>query len=169
VTISGKQFEVDVSPETLAKTTLEHAKSGDRVNLERAMRLTDRIDGHLVSGHVDGKGVIKARSEKGGYLIVAVATHADLTRYMIPKGSVAVDGISLTINVCNRDQFEVSIIPHTAAATTIGFKRIGDPVNIEADMIGKYVERFLSSGRTGAGDRDGAAIDLQFLAKHGYL
>jgi riboflavin synthase len=169
VAISGRNFEVDVSPETLAKTTLERIRVGERVNIERAMRLNDRIDGHLVSGHIDGKGIITAKYEKGGYLILTVSAGELLTRYMIQKGSVAVDGISLTINECNRSQFDVSIIPHTAALTTVGFKQTGDEVNIETDMLGKYVERFVNERYLAGDKRAGKGIDLQFLAKHGYL
>jgi riboflavin synthase len=169
VAISGRNFEVDVSPETLAKTTLERIRVGEHVNIERAMRLNDRIDGHLVSGHIDGKGIITAKYEKGGYLILTVSAGELLTRYMIQKGSVAVDGISLTINECNRSQFDVSIIPHTAALTTVGFKQAGDEVNIETDMLGKYVERFVNERYLAGDKRAGKGIDLQFLAKHGYL
>jgi len=165
VAIAERRFEVDVSPETLAKTTLGTATVGQRANIERAMRLSDRIDGHLVSGHIDGVGRIATRTAKGDYTLIDVAAPPALMRYMIKKGSVAVDGISLTINDCGENRFDVSVIPHTAVLTTLGLKKIGDPVNIETDMIGKYVERFLSRP-----DGDGAAgIDRNFLAKHGYL
>jgi riboflavin synthase len=169
VAVSGRQFQVDVSPETQARTTLSAIRPGERVNIERAMRLNDRIDGHLVSGHIDGKGIIKAKHTQGGYLIVTIGADGALTRYMIEKGSVAVDGISLTINQCSAKQFEISIIPHTAAVTTIGLKGTGDEVNIETDMIGKYVERFMHGGYSGKDDQPGGGIDLQFLGKHGYL
>jgi riboflavin synthase len=171
VTVTEHRFEVDVSPETLTKTTLGAATTGDRVNIERAMRLSDRIDGHLVSGHVDGIGRIRALTAKGNYTLISVAAPPELLRYMIQKGSVAVDGISLTINDCGENRFDVSVIPHTAALTTLGRKRIGDPVNIETDMIGKYVERFLNHpGGDAASARDNTAgIDRSFLAKHGYL
>jgi riboflavin synthase len=165
VQITARRFDVDVSPETLARTTLGAARVGERVNLERALRLSDRIDGHLVSGHIDDTGVIDGREAAGNAVIVAVAVPVALTRYMIVKGSVAVDGISLTINSLEPDHFSVSIIPHTAELTTIGFKRKGERVNIETDMIGKYVEKFLS-GRTDS-PRPGVTIDL--LAKAGYI
>lgn len=168
VALTGKRFEVDVSPETLAKTTFGKAKIGDRVNLERALRLGDRLDGHLVSGHIDGMGVVKSKKPAGNAVVVTIGVAEPLLRYMIIKGSVAVDGISLTINDCDRNGFEVSIIPHTAKLTTIGFKDIGDLVNIETDMIGKYVERFITKmdgdKRTGE-----TSIDMQFLAKTGFL
>lgn len=168
VSLTGKRFEVDVSPETLAKTTFGKAKLGDRVNLERALRLGDRLDGHLVSGHIDGMGTVKSRKPAGNAVVVTIGVAEPLLRYMIIKGSVAVDGISLTINDCDRNGFEVSIIPHTAKLTTIGFKDIGDLVNIETDMIGKYVERFITK-MDGAKSTGETSIDMQFLAKTGFL
>ena len=172
VKIKVTQFEVDLSPETLATTTFDKAKRGDRLNLERAMRLSDRIDGHLVSGHVDGIGSIKQQEKLGNAIMLTIVVPKALARYMIRKGSVAVDGISLTINACDDNSFTVSIIPHTARLTTVGMKQKGDPVNIETDMIGKYVEQFT---RGSAAARDGqqttasSRIDREFLAKSGYL
>jgi len=168
VQISARRFEVDVSPETLAKTTLGAATVGERVNLERALRLSDRVDGHLVAGHVDGTGVIDGREAAGNAVVVAVAVPSALTRYMILKGSVAVDGISLTINSLEPTRFTVSIIPHTAGLTTIGFKRKGERVNIETDMIGKYVEKFLSGKQDHPGPSP-PGVTLDLLAKAGYL
>jgi riboflavin synthase len=168
VAIAGRQFEVDVSPETLAKTTLGAARVGERVNLERALRLSDRIDGHLVSGHTDGTGVIDTREAAGNAVIVTVAAAETLTRYMIVKGSVAVDGISLTINQVEAGRFSVSIIPHTAALTTIGFKQKGERVNIEVDMIGKYVEKFLAA-QTGRTASPPSGVSMELLAKAGYI
>ena len=168
VSVAGKRFEVDVSPETLAKTTFGKAKIGERVNLERALRLGDRLDGHLVSGHIDGMGTVKSKKPAGNAVVVTIGVAEPLLRYMIIKGSVAVDGISLTINDCDRNGFEVSIIPHTAKLTTIGFKNIGDLVNIENDMIGKYIERFITK-MDGDKSTGGTSIDMQFLAKTGFL
>jgi riboflavin synthase len=165
VQITARRFDVDVSPETLARTTLGAARVGERVNLERALRLSDRIDGHLVSGHIDDTGVIDGREAVGNAVIVAVAVPVALTRYMIVKGSVAVDGISLTINSLEPDRFSVSIIPHTAELTTIGFKRKGERVNIETDLIGKYVEKFLS----GQADTPRPGVTIDLLAKAGYI
>lgn len=171
VLIKANRFSVDVAPETLSRTTLAKAAIGERVNLERALRLSDRLDGHLVSGHVDGIGTIKGRAKLGNALIVSISVPAALTRYIILKGSVAVDGISLTVNRLDDTGFDVSIIPHTAQLTTIGFKSIGAAVNIENDMIGKYVERFLQ--RAGAEEppreKQHRSIDLQFLAENGFL
>ena len=171
VKIDGHRFEVDVSPETLNTTTLAEAKIGDRVNLERAMRFSDRIDGHLVSGHIDGIGSIKKRETLGNAIMVTIEVAESLTRYMITKGSVAVDGTSLTINSCDAHSFSVSIIPHTAKWSTIGFKNQGDRVNIETDMIGKYVERFLSGGLQPADNRSPriSGLDTEFLIKTGFI
>ncbi|MBA3018899.1 MAG: riboflavin synthase [Proteobacteria bacterium] len=168
VMIDGKSFEVDMSPETLSKTTFGKAKIGDRVNLERALCLSDRIDGHLVSGHIDGIGSVKNIKTLGNAIIITFEVPESLSRYMIRKGSVAVDGISLTINNCDHGSFEVSIIPHTAKLTSIGFKKIGDHVNIETDMIGKYVERFMRNDNEEQKARK-SSIDKQFLAKSGFL
>lgn len=168
VAVSGRQFEADVSPETLARTTFGSVRVGERVNLERALRLSDRIDGHLVSGHTDGTGVIDSRETVGNVVMVTVAAAETITRYMILKGSVAVDGISLTINRLEAGRFSVSIIPHTAALTTIGFKQKGDPVNIEVDLIGKYVEKFLSA-RNSSPSAPPAGVSMEVLAKAGYV
>ena len=132
------------------------------------MRLGDRLDGHLVSGHIDGMGTLKSKKPAGNAVVVTIEAAEPLLRYMIIKGSVALDGISLTINHCDRSGFEVSIIPHTAKLTTIGLKNIGDLVNIETDMIGKYVERFITKmdDETNTGK---TSIDMQFLAKSGFL
>lgn len=168
VAVAGRQFEADVSPETLAKTTLGSVRVGERVNLERALRLSDRIDGHLVSGHTDGTGVIDSREAAGNAVVVTVRVPEALTRYMIVKGSVAVDGVSLTINRLEAGRFSVSIIPHTGKLTTIGFKAKGDPVNIEVDLIGKYVEKFLAA----RSDRPAGApsgVSMELLAKAGYV
>ena len=171
VKISAKQFEVDLSPETLATSTFNKSRRGDRLNLERAMRLSDRIDGHLVSGHVDGVGLIQQLEKRANAIVVTIAVPEALSRYMIRKGSVAVDGISLTINTCDAGSFTVSIIPHTAGMTTIKMKQKGDAVNIETDMIGKYVERFLRGESMPDGEKTTAShgIDMEFLAKSGFL
>ena len=171
VKLSGKKFEVDLSPETLAASTFNTAKLGDRLNLERAMRLSDRIDGHLVSGHIDGIGVIKKKQKLGNAIIITIAVPEALSRYMINKGSIAVDGISLTINACESKSVSVSIIPHTAEITTIGLKQNGDPVNIETDMIGKYVERFTRGDSTHSSEKTTASsgVTMESLAKSGFL
>jgi riboflavin synthase len=171
IKIDGKRIETDLSPETLKASTFGKAKLGDRLNLERAMRLSDRIDGHLVSGHIDGIGIVKNREKQGNALVLTVEVPEAVSRYMIHKGSVAVDGVSLTINASDAESFSVQIIPHTAGATTIGLKQNGDPVNIETDMIGKYVERFLRGASVQKSEKGNASsgIDMEFLAKAGFL
>jgi riboflavin synthase len=169
VAIDGRRFQADISPETLERTTFKQAKTGDRVNLERALILSDRIDGHLVSGHVDGIGSIRSKKQVGNAILVAIEIPLWMSRYIIAKGSISVDGISLTVNTCNPGGFEVSIIPHTANLTTIGLKRSGEAVNIETDMIGKYVERFIAVYQSDSKKTGGSTIDKNFLAKTGFL
>lgn len=136
-------FTVDVMPETVRLTNIGMLQSGDKVNLERTLRLCDGLDGHIVTGHVEGLGTIKSRVPEGIAVIVTIQTEAKLMRYILPKGSIAIDGISLTVVAVTDDAFSVSLIPHTAAETTLGFKAAGDKVNLETDIIGKYVERML--------------------------
>jgi len=170
VQISARCFEADVSPETLEKTAFKHEKIGSRVNLERALRLSDRLDGHLVAGHVDTVGRILSVSDADRWRVVSIAVPPDITRYIINKGSVAVDGISLTVNHCGRQEFSVAIIPHTGSLTTLGFKPVGALVNIETDMIGKYVERLLSTdGNTTQSSNQRSSIDMNLLARTGFL
>ncbi len=168
VSLQGARFEADVSPETAARTTFGRCRIGQRVNLERALRLSERLDGHIVSGHVDGLGVMNHRETRDNAVIVTFGVPEPLLRYMIEKGSVAIDGVSLTINALLPGQIQVSLIPHTARMTTIGFKREGDPVNIECDMIGKYVERFLT-GKPKQAHVEPSRIDRAFLEKTGFL
>ena len=170
VHLSGRRFAVDVAPETMDMATFKTAKIGDRVNLERALLLTSRLDGHIVTGHVDGEGRILSRERRSNAIIITIGVPESLGRYLIPKGSVAVDGTSLTVNTCAPDRFAVSIIPHTAGLSTVGFKEIGAAVNIETDVVGKYIERFVSRSR--GKDEPGetpSGIDLGFLAKNGFL
>ena len=136
-------FIVDVSPETLSRTNLETLSVGGRVNLERPMRLADRLGGHLVTGHVDGVGVIAAIEKQGEFTIVNFEVPADLGALLVPKGSVAVDGISLTVNSCRKRGFSVALIPFTLSHTNLRGRQVGDKVNVETDLIGKYVKSFL--------------------------
>jgi riboflavin synthase len=169
--LDDRRFAVDVSPETLKRSVLGTIRIGDRVNLERALRLSDRLDGHLVSGHVDGIGVVSERRTLANAIIITYRVPTSLSRYMIEKGSIAVDGTSLTINRCDDASFDVSIIPHTASLTTVGMKRVGETVNIETDMIGKYVERFVSHRGAGNPTDEPAegGLDMAFLAKSGFI
>lgn len=170
VRLGKNHFSVDVAPETVNRTTLKTAGPGTRVNIERAMKLSARLDGHLVSGHIDGTGTIRSITKKSNALILEVGVDPELARDMIEKGSVAVDGISLTINRCWDAGFEFSIIPHTAAATTIGFKKIGDRVNIETDMLGKYVRKILAGkGARPQAEPKNQGVSLEMLARNGFL
>ena len=168
VSWEGRTFTVDVSQETLERTTLAQRGAGDEVNLERALKLGDRLGGHLVNGHVDGRARVTARKKRGESLVFQFEVPDELGRYLIEKGSVAVNGISLTVNRCDSRSFDVNIVPHTARWTTIGSWRVGDEVNIEVDLIGKYVEKFLRNMREGSSpSADG--VDRDFLEKHGFL
>lgn len=166
VSFTGREFAADVMAETLAKTNLGRLQPGDRVNLERALRLGDRLGGHLVSGHIDGVGTIAGLERHDIATIVTVRAPREVMRYIIRKGSVAIDGTSLTVVDFGADSFRVSLIPHTAHATILGAKKIGDTVNLEGDIIGKYIER-LSGFREDAGQESN--IGLDFLAKHGFV
>lgn len=138
-----RDFSVEVSPETLSVTTLGLLTAGAPVNLERAMKLNERIGGHLVAGHVDGVGSIRSRHQEGNAIYFTIEAPQEMLRYCVVKGSITVDGISLTINDMTDRGFSVAIIPHTAKATTLGLKQVNDPVNLESDLIGKYVEHLL--------------------------
>jgi riboflavin synthase len=138
-----RSFTVDVSPETLQRTSLETLTVGSTVNLERPMRLADRLGGHLVTGHVDGVGAVAAIERQGEFTIITFEVPAPLGALLVPKGSVAVDGISLTVNVCRKQRFSVAIIPFTLRHTNLRARRVGDKVNIETDLIGKYVQSFM--------------------------
>ena len=161
VTSKNQQnFNADVSAETLSKTTLRLLQAGHKVNLEKSLRVGGFIGGHFVLGHVDAVGRILSQAQKSGSLILAVEMNDNLSRYIVEKGSVAIDGISLTVNKLEKNRFYVNIIPHTARNTTLGFKKAADLVNIETDIIGKYVEKFVNPGK---------GIDMNFLAEHGFL
>src|SRR5688572_23072350 len=136
---SGVAFDVDTSNATLAVTT--GLAAGREVNLEKSLRLADRIDGHLVSGHVDGVGTVTAFDDLGGSARLEIEAPADLARYIARKGSIAVDGVSLTVNAVEGSRFEINVIPHTRAVTTLGNLAVGTKVNLEVDMIARYVER----------------------------
>jgi riboflavin synthase len=162
------RLEMDVSEETVSRSTMGLLRSGDEVNLERALRLTDRLGGHLVSGHVDGMGRILKKEQKQESWLFRIGIDETLGRYTIEKGSVAVDGISLTINDCQDTYFEVNIIPQTAQETTLLGKKVGDSVNIETDLIGKYVEKFLFKDKSSDQQKESSAIDEDMLRKFGF-
>jgi riboflavin synthase len=167
VSRSERDFSVEVSPETLSVTTLGSFAVGLPVNLERAMKLNERIGGHLVAGHVDGVGVIRSRRQDANAIMFTIEAPQQILRYCVVKGSVTVDGISLTINGVSDNGFYVSIIPHTAKATTLGLKQVNDPVNLESDLIGKYVERLLQE--RGQLPKPTISIDKDYLQKRGLI
>jgi len=145
----GDTFRVDASSESFTKTTLGEAVPGRKVNIERAMRADDRFGGHFVLGHVDGVGRVREARREGEYLRFVVAPPPELMRYMVSKGSVAVDGVSLTINSVDADSFSLMLIPTTLSETTLVERKVGDTVNIETDIIGKHIERFIKAGSGG--------------------
>lgn len=161
VDMSASEFSSDVAVETLKVTNLGELKIGAKVNLERALQLSDRIGGHLVSGHVDAVGRIKGKREEGNGWRIFIEAPDPVLRYVIKKGSIAVDGISLTVADLDKAGFSIAMIPHTARLTTLGFKSAGDSVNLEVDIIGKYVER-LFSGRVESG------VSLEQLKNAGF-
>jgi riboflavin synthase len=142
--VSAEGLEVLAGAETLRRTTLGRLRAGLRVNLEPALRAGDRLGGHFVQGHVDGVGTLADRRDRGANLEIDVRVPVELGRYLVEKGSVAVDGISLTINAVAGATFSIALIPHTVSETTLGDRRVGDPVNLEVDMIAKYIEKLVS-------------------------
>ena len=166
--LSEGSFCVDVSKETVSRSTISLLRQGDLVNLERALRLTDRLGGHLVLGHVDGIGKILKKESQNKSWRIKIAIDKGLSRYTIGKGSIAVDGISLTINQCDERFFEVNIIPQTGVETTILRKKVGDLVNIETDLIGKYVEKFFSADRSSPMKDSQSGVDMEMLIKQGF-
>lgn len=167
--IRGRSFSADVSPETLSRTKLGLIGPGTIVNLERALKLSDRLGGHLVSGHVDCLATVASRKEIGNYTIFSFSLPSEQGRYIIEKGSITIDGVSLTVNSCGSGHFAVSVIPHTLKVTTLGTLKVGSKVNIEVDIIGKYVEKLLAPGSTMAGSDSNEGINPGFLAQHGFM
>jgi riboflavin synthase len=162
----GKSFWADVSKETIASSTLGNLKESDSVNLERAVVVGNRLDGHIVQGHVDAIGKIVDIIEQSGSREFIIEISDDLARYVVEKGSVAVDGVSLTVNSVKGNIFSVMIIPHTKLRSTFQYLTRGDKVNLEVDIIGKYVEKltFLDSDQY----KEGSKITEEFLKKHGF-
>lgn len=166
--IAGRRFEVDVSPESLSRTTLGDIGLGMMMNLERALRLSDRLGGHLVSGHVDAVTPVLARRPEGDFVRFVFAVPDGQGKYIIEKGSITINGISLTVNSCDDKTFSVAIIPHTLEVTTLGRLNQGDMVNIEVDLIGKYVEKLLLFNDSGKKPQP-SKISSAFLAEHGFF
>ena len=161
VELGKNEFSADVAVETLRVTNLGELKAGARVNLERALQLSARIGGHLVSGHVDAVGRLREKRDEGNGWRIFFDAPETVLRYVIKKGSIAIDGVSLTVADVDRAGFSIAMIPHTARLTTLGFKTAGDSVNLESDIIGKYVERLLP-GRTEGN------VTLDLLKKNGF-
>lgn len=162
VSFGKDSFTVDAIPETLERTSLGQLRTGLEVNLERALRLSDRLGGHIVSGHIDGTGAIRRIWTEDNAWWFRISAGHDILRYMVPKGSVALEGISLTIVDVDDDSFTVSVIPHTREVTTLKSKKTGDVLNIECDIIAKYTEKLVNPVR-GAGQ-----ISPSFLSEHGF-
>ncbi|MCK8817810.1 riboflavin synthase [Natroniella sulfidigena] len=162
------EFTVDVMPETLRNSSLADLKIGHEVNLERALRVGDRLGGHLVSGHIDGVGSIRAKKREDNAVVVTIAPPKELLRYIIPKGSITIDGVSLTVAQLEANTFDISLIPHTAQITILGKKNVGNKVNLEVDLIGKYVERMMEFSEEEEEGSD-SNIDINMLKDKGFL
>lgn len=166
VELDAQGFAADVSAETLARSTLGSLNRGDEVNLEKALTPTTRLGGHLVSGHVDGVGEVLERRDEGRSVRLRLRAPAELARYVAVKGSICVDGVSLTVNEVEGAVFGLNIVPHTLAETTIRRYRPGTRVNLEVDVIARYLERLLLGERAA---EPGGGLSLEFLAEHGFL
>ncbi|MGV3488494.1 MAG: riboflavin synthase [Tuberibacillus sp.] len=163
--ITHNAFTVDVMPETVKATTLKRLANSSKVNLERAMSANGRFGGHFVTGHVDGIGKIMKRTAVSNAVYYVIVTAPSLLKYMIVKGSVAVDGTSLTIFGLTDSTFTISLIPHTLSETVLGHKGVGDIVNLESDMLAKYIEKYSASNKA----QPLSSLSPSFLEKHGYL
>jgi riboflavin synthase len=157
-------IELDMSQETLQKTILSELREGDQVNLERALTLTGRLGGHIVTGHIDGIGEIIGKKKERDFLRLRIRIPESISRYVVQKGSIAIDGISLTVNECQGAEIQLTLIPYTIEKTTLLDKKVGDQVNVETDILGKYVEKLL-----GQGDKESVKVDLSFLKEHGFI
>ncbi|WP_010251465.1 riboflavin synthase [Acetivibrio cellulolyticus] len=161
------QFTADVMPETMRKTGLENLKVGNSVNLERALRLVDRLGGHIVTGHIDGTGVLVDRAAEDNAIWLTIEANPHILKYIIMKGSVALDGTSLTIAYIDDRCFKVSLIPFTAGVTTLGSKEVGSKINIECDMLGKYIEKLIFNNIPEENSKPNA-LSLDFLRENGF-
>jgi riboflavin synthase len=162
----SNSFSADVMHETINRSSIGALKTGSRVNLERAMPVNGRFGGHIVTGHIDGTGIVSAINKDDNAVLYTVKTSGKILKYIVEKGSIAIDGISLTVTGVTNDSFGVSVIPHTAESTILSEKRAGDNVNLENDIIGKYVERLMNHKVSSSG-HDG--ITKEFLTKHGIM
>ena len=162
---SSNSFIVDVMAETMRSSNLNKLSPGEEVNLERALRASDRLGGHIVSGHIDGIGSIKNYEQEDNAVWITIAATTEILKYIVHKGSIAIDGVSLTVAYVDESEFKVSIIPHTKEKTTLLYKKKGGQVNLECDVIGKYVEKFLAVREETPGKK---GIDLNFLSENGF-
>ena len=168
VSMTGDSFSADVMAESLRRSSLGTLQGGSPVNLERAMAANGRFGGHIVSGHIDGTGTIASQKREDNAVWVKIKTPAPLLRYIVEKGSIAIDGVSLTVAAVTGTDFSVSIIPHTGAQTILLGKKPGEPVNLECDVIGKYVDKLLHFKDKEESDT-GKKVDMNFLAENGFL
>ena len=166
VTLSGDGFTADMSGETLARTIFTSLRGGDPVNLEMALTPTTRLGGHLVSGHVDGVGAVVDRQVDGRSVRFRIKAPDALAKYIAEKGSICVDGVSLTVNAVHGAEFEINIVPHTLNETTLGLFRQGRDVNLEVDLLARYLERLLLGEQAA---QSGSMLNREFLAQHGFL
>ncbi|HJJ37109.1 MAG TPA: riboflavin synthase [Methanocorpusculum sp.] len=164
--LAGQSFDADTTSETLARTSLGALRAGSFVNLERAMAANGRFGGHIVTGHVDGTGIISMIRRDGKTVWVTITADNSILKYIVEKGSIAVDGISLTVASTTQDSFSIAIIPHTERSTTLLTKSQGETVNLECDMIGKYVERFITRMQKSEPQR--CVITEEYLSKAGF-
>lgn len=164
--ITSNSFTVDVMAETMKRSNLNILSPGDEINLERALRVGDRLGGHLVSGHIDGMGNISSFENDDNAVWITISTTPDILRYIVQKGSITIDGISLTVAYVDEGVFKVSIIPHTKEVTTLLRKKTGDIVNLECDMVGKYIEKLLLTKEQSPTK---PSIDMNFLIEHGFI
>ncbi|MCR5176279.1 MAG: riboflavin synthase [Anaerovibrio sp.] len=162
----GSSFKADVMPETIRRTSFAELKKGSPVNLERALTLQSRLGGHIVSGHIDGVGRIVSLQEDKNAILMKISASDDILRHIVEKGSVALDGISLTVAQVTDGDFTVSLIPHTRQVTNLSGKRVGSLINIENDVIGKYVEKLL--GQSNQNSPSGSRITMEFLNNNGF-
>lgn len=167
--LGKNSFKADVMHETMNRSSLGTLKIGSRVNLERAMRADGRFGGHMVAGHIDGTGRITEIRKDDNAVWYTIAAKQEILRYIVEKGSIAIDGISLTVAEITKESFSVSIIPHTLQQTTLAERKKGDTVNLENDMVGKYIEKFLINNTQKAAESGKSRIDGNFLMKNGFL
>lgn len=163
---NDSSFTVDVMAETMRRSNLGNLQKGNKVNLERALKVGDKLGGHIVSGHIDGVGIINELKREDNAIWASIGASSEILKYVVLKGSIAIDGVSLTVAYVDDNEFKVSVIPHTQEETTLTHKKVGDKVNLECDMIGKYIEKLLVSREISSCK---SGIDEKFLRENGFL